>query len=102
MLDYDFGMDTNPFGHWNNLEERLKELADRLHAWYLSDTSGDQFPQIFAEARRKMENVLREYEDPMDAPKEILLEAFEEALGHFDNILRTFPQGIEDWCENDE
>lgn len=99
MLSYDFGVDENPFGHYINLEGRVKELADRLHAWYLS---GDQLPEIFAEAQRKMADRLNQFDDPMDAPKEVLLEAFEEALAHFDNILMTFPQGIDDWCENDD
>jgi hypothetical protein len=88
---------NSPFGHYSTLEERLQELANRLHAWHLS---GEQLPELFNEAERKMAATLDDYVDPMDAPKETVLEAFESALTDFDNILRAFPETVPDWNEN--
>ena len=106
---YDFEVTESPFGKWGNLDERLQELANRLHAWYLS---GDQLSELFAEAGRKMAAALDEVvlDDDVDtdvgipawSPKEIVLQSFEDALGDFDHILKNFPQTIEGWCENDE
>jgi hypothetical protein len=47
-----------------------------------------------------MAATLDDYVDPMDAPKETVLEAFESALTDFDNILRAFPETVPDWNEN--
>lgn len=73
------------FGNWINLDQRLEELSKRLYAWTLS---GREVSEIFTEAQRKMKEGMYEYDEPMDAPKELLLEAFEDSLDAFDCILR--------------
>jgi hypothetical protein len=84
---------TSPFGSYRTTDERIQELANRLHAWFIST---DQLPELFEEALRKMTDALAEADDPMDAPADTLLKAFEDALGDFDNILSAFPQSFGD------
>lgn len=84
---------SNSFYHWTTLEERLEELNNRLAAWYVS---GEQLPEIFAEALRLLQQEYDSHGNPLEAPPVSLLKAFEDALDSFDNILLHFPEELPD------
>ncbi|MDA8046711.1 MAG: ATP-binding protein [Actinomycetota bacterium] len=79
---------SKSFYHWTTLEGRLEELNNRLAAWYIS---GPQLPELFNEALRKLSSVYDDCDLPWEADPTAILQAFEEALDDFDNVLANFP-----------
>jgi hypothetical protein len=81
--------------------DRAEILTARLRAWHLS---GEQVPEIFADAHRRFALVADTlFDDPLTGPGDLFLTCFEEALDAYDVVLtavmHTWPP---EWAESAE
>ena len=94
---------------WTTTEERVKELHERLLAWWFgSSNEGSELKGIWEDAFRRFDERLARVleanpdggELVLETPWQVLLECFEGSLDDHDNILAAFPHSLPDgWIE---